>query len=118
MATAHGKQTPNLDGYIDSAIENPRNSTSHEKDQKTFDAEKIKSRAMTEQRRTFQTATTEIVNMQQTGIITAYDAAVRLNDALDHVLQENLEEEKDDDNDLIVLRKQLKSLESVPKPTD
>ena len=103
--TSHGKQTPNLDGYIDSAIDNPRNSTSHEKDQKTFDAEKMKSRAMTEQRKTFQTATTEIVNMQQTGVITTYDTAVRLNDALDHALKENLEEEKDDDQDLLALRK-------------
>ena len=84
MNTAHGNKTPNLDRYIDSAIDNPRNLTGQEKDEQTFDAEKLKSRAMTEQRKTFQTATTEIVNMQQTGIITAYDAAIRLNDVLDH----------------------------------
>jgi hypothetical protein len=30
---------------------------------------------------------------------------VRLNDALDHALKENLEEEKDDDQDLLALRK-------------
>jgi hypothetical protein len=53
MNTAHGNKTPNLDRYIDSAIDNPRNLTGQEKDEKTIDAEKMKSRAMTEQRKTF-----------------------------------------------------------------
>ena len=46
---------------------------------------------MTEHRKTFQTATTEIVNMQQTGKITDYEAAIKLGDIVDDIVKETAE---------------------------